>query len=210
MVNALKKSIAYPTLATGLVTLATLLGGSIQPAAANPYAQCAAQLSRAGITADQAAKSCAAALYPQDLGDCVQRVAEKGVEASEALNACGRVRRPVEMASCFNGIQAKGSSVSSTEVLGFCQRSLLPDRYGECVVGFNQSPLKVSVQEGLTSCISAGQQPVDLLPNFIPADALPTIRNRNPDIGTPSTPSPTPITPPSGGSSSMPMPMPKP
>jgi hypothetical protein len=212
MVTTPKKPIAYQTIATGIATLATLLSGSIAPArAANPYDQCAAQLSQAGIAADEAAKSCAAMLYPQELGQCVQQVAGKGIDASAALNACGQVRRPVEMASCFNRIQAKDSSVNSMDALGFCQRSLLPDRYGECVVGFNQSPLKVSMPDSLTSCISAGQQPKNLLPNFIPADQLPTIRNRNPEIGVPSTPAPTPSTPPSGGSSiPMPQPSPKP
>jgi hypothetical protein len=194
------------TIVAGITTPALALFGSDKPAL-NAYKLCSVSLDKAAVGKDIAAVACAEALHPDDMGLCVERVAAKKVDANTALLACRSVRRPIELATCVSEIQKQDEKAVLTDVLEFCRRSLLPERYGQCVVGLNDKPLQIATPTGLTTCIDASDRPTDieLLRTFEPIDKVPSIRNPmgapimppsfTPGPSTP-TPAPTPTTTP--------------
>lgn len=151
------------------------------------YESCAADLTRAKLSAAEAANACGQALRPGDLGTCVNRIADEKVSGSDALLVCRQVRRPVEAASCVVGIRRNVSDTAIVDVLDSCRRSLLPQTFSDCVVGLN-SQLKVGGKQAIASCLDASDRPFDLLPTFIPLGN---------EIPIPITPSltPTPVVP---------------
>jgi hypothetical protein len=155
--------------------------------ARNPYESCAAGLTRAQVSAAEAASACGQALKPDDLGTCVNRIADEKVSGADALLVCRQVRRPVEAASCVVGIRRGVSDTAIVDVLDSCRRSLLPQTFSDCVVGLN-SQLKVGGKQAIASCLDASDRPRDLLPTFIPLGN---------EIPIPITPSliPTPVVP---------------
>jgi hypothetical protein len=142
------------------------------PAAANNYNQCGERLAKAGITQAVAAPACAEVLHPNDLGRCVQEISAQQVDAMTTLEACRRVRRPLELSTCVQDIHRQDKAAALTNVLEACRVSLLPERYGKCVVGLNQS-LGVPTATGLSTCIDASDRPVDVLSTFIPIKDVP-------------------------------------
>ncbi len=155
--------------------------------ARKPYESCAADLTRAQVSAADAASACGQALRPDDLGTCVNRIADQKVSGADALSVCRQVRRPVEAASCVVGIRRGVLDTAIVDVLDSCRRSLLPQTFSDCVVGLNRQ-LKVGGKQAIASCLDTNDRPRDLLPTFIPLG--------NP-IPIPTTPSgvPTPIVP---------------
>ena len=135
--------------------------------AINPYESCAANLTRAQISAAEAAGACGQALKPSDLGTCVNRIANEKVSGTDALSVCRQVRRPVDAASCVVSIRRGVSDTAIVDVLDSCRRSLLPQTFSDCVVGLN-SQLKVGGKQAISSCLDASDRPRDLLPTFIP------------------------------------------
>lgn len=177
-----------------LVPLATagLVAGALMPAPAkaNPYDTCARRLAGLNLPADAIADACAKALYPQDLARCVTRLSGNNVPAADALSTCTRVRRPVDLSTCVIDIRADVKDAALPEVLDSCRRSLLPTRYGQCVVGLS-SKLKLNATTALNTCIDASDRPRDFAPTFIPAGTpVPT----TPGLDTPVVPET--ITPP--------------
>jgi hypothetical protein len=157
--------------------------------ALNPYNVCTVSLNKATIEKNLAAASCAAVLHPDDMGSCVETVAAKKIESGLALSACRSVRRPLDLATCVTVIHKQDASAVLTDVLESCRRSLLPDRFGECVVGLNGKPLQVATREGLGTCIDASDRPTDieLLRSFEPSGTIPVIRPTSPTTNSPAT-----------------------
>lgn len=151
--------------------------------ALNPYQSCAADLTRANVSAAEAASACGQALNPKDLGTCVNRIADEKVAGADALSVCRQVRRPVEAARCVVGIRRGVSDTAIVDVLDSCRRSLLPQTFSDCVVGLN-SQLKVGGKQAIASCLDASDRPRDLVPTFIP------IGNEIPIPTTPFVPTP--------------------
>jgi hypothetical protein len=210
MVKMLQTNLAT-WLKSGLVTLTGLSTMAIVAAPAqanwfqskpleNGYKRCGTSLDQAGIAKDVAATACAEVLYPEDLGACVVNITPLKLDAMTTLNACRRVRRPLELATCVQDVHKQDGNAVLGNVLEACRQSLLPERYGKCVVGLNQS-LAVPTAKGLTTCIDASDRPIDMLSTFVPIGQLPRLNGfgSTDSMGaTPvapnSTPNPTPAT----------------
>jgi hypothetical protein len=188
----------------GTITLSvappSLAGWFSQPSI-NPYNACTVSLDKVAIKKEVAADACAEALHPDHVGTCVENIAAKKVDSTIALGACRSVRRPMELSTCVSDIHKQDDKATLTDVLEFCRRSLLPERYGKCVVGLNGKPLQVVTKEALMTCIDASDRPTDieLLRTFEAADKVPTIRNPlgSPIVPPTFTPGPNPATIPS-------------
>ncbi|MEB3289106.1 MAG: hypothetical protein VKI82_04265 [Leptolyngbya sp.] len=133
------------------------------------YGQCATDLLEAGLSRDVVAAACASALRPEQVSTCVLDVtAATELSAESALAACSRDRRPLEVASCVVNIHNALAVSNSAAVLNHCHRSILPVRYGTCVV---ETALitQMATDDSLALCLAAGYRPVDVAPSFIPA-----------------------------------------
>jgi hypothetical protein len=158
----------------------------------NLYERCTGDLLALKISTEEATSACARALNPKDLGICVSRTSQSGtIAATDALSACRQVRRPKEMAACVNRIRGELSTATALEVLDNCRRSLLPDRYANCVVGIS-SPAKLSPTQAMTTCIDTGYFPREVDPTFIPYTVSPSDSIQAPVV--PATPE-QPVTP---------------
>ncbi|MEM9151057.1 MAG: hypothetical protein AAGB19_11455 [Cyanobacteria bacterium P01_F01_bin.3] len=139
----------------------------ISPASASPdYFDCAAGMTEAGISESSAITACANARYPENLGACVIDVSEfTGITAEEALSTCQRSRRPIEVAECTIDIHEAFPASPSSKVLENCGRSLIPSRYGTCVVEIVDAT-EVAVDTALEQCIRAGYFPWQIEPRL--------------------------------------------
>ena len=147
----------------GLSSAALLGLGTISPAQANEYQSCSASLTEVKLDRLSVAQGCAEALHPQDVGTCVVRIVnDKSVNSKivnlDALDACRRVRRPLELATCVTMIHQSTETMSfsndaSKMVLASCRKSLLPERYGRCVVGFRNNPLQKTIVDPVQKAI---------------------------------------------------------
>ena len=212
------KSKVRTSVLTGLSSVALLGLGNVSPAQANEYQSCSASLTDVKLDRLSVAQGCAEALHPQDVGTCVVRIVnDKSVNSKivnlDALDACRRVRRPLELATCVTMIHQSTermplSNDGSKLVLDSCRKSLLPERYGRCVVGFRNNPLQKTVVDvalsdrtqeldGLNTCLDATDYRKDI--KLIPLS----------EVITPATPAPTMTNPPLT-SPIIPMPMPTP
>ena len=70
------------------------------------------------------------------------------------------------MSDCVSDIHRDLSITDSLDVLDNCRRSLLPDRFSECVSGVS-SAASLAAGEAMQSCIRAGFQPRDIAPSFV-------------------------------------------
>lgn len=137
-------------------------GVFVSPAAANPYSTCTEKLLGAKVDATVAASACAQDLHPEDLGECVDRVIKTNLSGTDALAACRKVRRPLDLATCVTEIHGQNNSAAMPSVLDYCRRSLLPARFGECVIGLSKDPLKLSTDQSMETCIRTSDRPTDL------------------------------------------------
>ncbi len=164
--RALKLAAAsvFGTASLGAMALATGVGVSSAAAASPDYFGCTAGMTAAGIAEADAIAACASARYPEDLGACVVDVNElTGLTAASALLVCERSRRPVEVANCTIDIHNSLLTSPSPKVLENCGRSLLPERYGSCVVDIADAT-EVGVDEAMTQCLRAGYRPWRIQP----------------------------------------------
>ena len=179
--------------ATGLTAAALLTAGlPMSPAEAisinlkfqqnkNAYRICAQDMVKVGIAPQAAAAACAAAQHPKDISQCVTQINKKTQVASmDALFNCRRVRRPAELATCVVDINSKAQGAPITSVLDHCRRSLMPQRFSECVVGLSKE-LKFPTEQILATCIDARYQIGQFEPNAAPPITSPV--------------QPTPVTP---------------
>ena len=72
---------------------------------------------------------------------------------------------PVEVANCTIDIHETLLDSPSSKVLELCGRSLLPERYGTCVVDIVDATA-VTVDTALDGCIRAGYQPWRIEPRL--------------------------------------------
>ncbi len=165
MNNLLKKIFSLSALTSVPVVLFTLTVPS-EPVAAQGFATCVRNLVGSGIAEDQAGTACADALVPKDLSACVQKVTKNtSLKAENTLQSCYRVRRPKDLASCVVKISSKADNAESDILaLDNCRRSLLPDRYSECVVALNANLTNISTAQAMETCISAEAFPRNLFP----------------------------------------------
>ncbi len=150
---------------SALLSTAGLGTVAVAPAAASPdYFDCAVGMINSGVSESDAIAACSAARYPEDLGACVVDVNEfTGLTANTALVVCSRTRRPIEVANCTIDIHDAFLESPSTKVLEGCGRSILPDRYGTCVVDIVDAA-EITVDDALTQCLRAGFRPWQLTP----------------------------------------------
>ena len=201
----------------GLGSVALLGLGTVSPAQANEYQSCSASLTGVKLDRLSIAQGCAEALHPEHVGTCVARIVndtsvKNQIVNLDALDACRRVRRPLELATCVTMIHQSTqtmplSSDASKQVLDSCRKSLLPERYGRCVVGFRNNPMQKTVVDiamtdrtqeldGLNTCLDATDYRKDIklipLSEVIgPVSPAPTMTNP-PVSPTITTPMPTP------------------
>ena len=153
----------------GMIQMALHVGVALvaAPASASPdYFECAAGMTAIGISESSAIAACANARYPENLGACVVDVNEfTGVAAADALSVCVRSRRPVEVADCTIDIRTAFFDNPSTKVLENCGTSLIPNRYGTCVVEIVEAT-EVAVDTALDQCLRAGYLPWRIEPRL--------------------------------------------
>ncbi|MEO1446961.1 MAG: hypothetical protein AAFV46_12160 [Cyanobacteria bacterium J06635_11] len=152
--------------AFGITSIALALVASPAAAASPDYFECAAGMTDYGISETSAIAACAGARYPEDLGACVVDVNEfTGLTAESALAVCQRSRRPIEVANCTIDIHDAFLDSPNSKVLENCGRSLLPERYGTCVVEIVDAT-EVAVDTALDQCIRAGYRPWRIEPRL--------------------------------------------
>ncbi len=140
------------------------------------YDRCTERLLTLNVSVEEATSACARSLKPSDLSKCVVDVVDAGgVEAIAALGACRQVRRPVEMSSCVEDIRGKISEAVPGDVLENCRRSVLPERYANCVIGTTRAA-NYQPGQALSTCIDGVYLPRELDPTFIPYP-LPVVDN---------------------------------
>lgn len=166
------------------------------------YDNCARALADAKIAPAEAASACANALRPKDLGVCVTRINRNNISGADALSVCSQVRRPVDAATCVVNIRTKAAQTALVDILDSCRRSLLPDRFGKCVVDLH-TELKLPTKQAIDTCIDATDRAQDLPPTPLPSGSVtppattipaPTTPTPSPSTPTPSTSTPTPPT----------------
>ncbi|MDZ8051185.1 MAG: hypothetical protein RMX68_018075 [Aulosira sp. ZfuVER01] len=135
----------------------------------NDYRACAGQLLRVNINANSASQACAGALRPRDLSSCVVSISRRTqISAVDALTTCRQARRPEELASCVIGISLIPSKEPpNPAILNYCGRSLLPVRFGQCVVGL-RSEIKFALNQALDTCISGSDTVSTFTPSALP------------------------------------------
>ena len=194
--------------ATGLVFAGLAMpstAATIPSSYRNQYRGCVGRLLSVGISPEAAASACAETLRPKDLSRCVVEIEqETAIAAVDALITCRQVRRPNELASCVVGISRNSAEDAIPSVLNYCGRSLLPERFAECVVGLRVEA-DFAATEAMDTCISAGDQLGNVEPNFIPENRTPLSnpnsapsesQNQTPLIQpAPATPDVSPLTP---------------
>ncbi len=155
----------FGTSSLGMVLLASPASANINYS--NPdYFECAAGMTEVGISQSAAIAACANARYPENLGACVVDVNEfTGVAAVDALSVCTRSRRPIEVADCTINIHEAFLDSPSTKVLENCGISLIPNRYGTCVVDVVEAT-NVAVNTALDQCLRAGYLPWRIEPRL--------------------------------------------
>ena len=135
-----------------------------QAASDTDFYSCVVSMADVGISNADATAACAGARYPSDLGACVADVADfTALAAGDALQVCQRSRRPIEVANCTIDIHDSLLEGPNAKVLENCGTSLLPERYGICVVDLVDAA-DVGVDEALSQCIRAGFRPWRIQP----------------------------------------------
>jgi hypothetical protein len=135
----------------------------------NDYRACAGQLLRVNVNANAASQACAGALRPRDLSSCVVSISRQTqISAVDALNSCRQARRPEDLATCVVGISLNPSKeAANPAILNYCGRSLLPVRFGQCVVGL-RSEIKFALNQALDTCISGSDTVSTFTPSALP------------------------------------------
>ena len=199
------------SLATTQLTVAGWLAMSLPSAAAPIYSYpyspldskdfrvCAARLVSANISPETAASSCASAIRPRTLSSCVVDISRRtNIAAEDALSNCREVRRPEELGTCVVDISRNSQGEIDPAVLNYCSRSLLPERFSDCVVGLRRE-IDLAPTQALDSCISA-TDPLpsrDFAPGFLPQNGTPPVLpTLTPQPGSQGQQIPAPVVPP--------------
>jgi hypothetical protein len=159
----------YPGLPFALVGAMAVSGVVLTPARAiaNDFLTCGRLLTEAGLDTAAISAACGQALRPEAMARCVADItADTEIAAPQALAACQRDRRPQDLATCVTTLHLGLEVAADARVLGNCQRSLLPVRYADCVVGLMDSAA-LPAEASLEACMAAGRPPADLPPTFM-------------------------------------------
>ena len=141
-----------------------------EPVSRSAFFTCDYELKQMGVNAADRTAACGSALYPKDISGCVVRIVnENQIAPSEALSTCRQVRRPLELATCVTDINQMNvfddRLVATDRILQTCQRSLLPKRFSQCVVGMSwETDLPIS--DLMNRCIEARDRPRGFYPNL--------------------------------------------
>ena len=185
----------------GQLAIAGLFAMAIpcRPAAAfTDFQICAAQLIRyATVSSDAASVACAEALNPKEISRCVVTISQISTTLKQdALFACTRVRRPVELGRCVFDITNRTQESQANRIIDYCRRSLLPDRFSQCVTGLSRE-IDAALPRALDTCIAAEDFPRSLFPTsapppppYVDPSSLPLDPSNLPNI-TPTTKTPT-------------------
>lgn len=140
------------------------------PSSREDYRECAARLINAGIEASVAAPACASMLHPEDMARCVDRIDfNTDLNAADALVACRQVRRPLDLSDCVIDINYGTREPQLFSILDSCRRSLLPERFANCVVGLS-SEIDLTSNQAMFVCIDAKDRIRDVYPSFVPRE----------------------------------------
>jgi hypothetical protein len=134
----------------------------------NEYRVCAARLLSVGIPPEAASTACAAALRPKEVSSCVGQIQRRTqIPATDSLPFCGQARRPNDLATCVVGIGTTSQETVNPAILSYCNRSLLPVKFGKCVVGL-RSEIDFSPTQAMESCIDASERISNVVPLSTP------------------------------------------
>lgn len=164
------------------IGISTLLGAIAGPVVASPfypsryrggtlrdYETCTSQLLDLELGEELASLACGTAYRPRNLADCVSEIAiATDITASTALETCRQVRRPVNLATCTVEIAGITDGNNLGNILDSCRRSLLPERYANCVLGITNMS-DVAPVTAMTDCLDATDRIRDTYPTFIPS-----------------------------------------
>ncbi|NJR17841.1 MAG: hypothetical protein HC785_20365 [Calothrix sp. CSU_2_0] len=140
----------------------------------NDYRGCAGRLLRLGVNPESASQACAEVLRPREFSSCVTRIQKQTqVAATDILPSCRLARRPDDLATCVVSISTSKKEAFDPSVFNYCNRSLLPLRFAQCVVGL-RSEVDFSAVQTMDTCIDASDKLGGLLPSFIPTRRTPT------------------------------------
>ena len=166
------------------VAVSATMGFMAQPANGLPFStrthpsegefeSCAEALIDLEIDLNTSVDACGAAYAPKDLSKCVKRISTNTtIISDDALAGCVRVRRPIDMAKCVVSLDGEFDGTLSSQVLGYCGRSLLPRVFENCVEGIydvdSTDPMMV-----MSACVEPDYDaPQVFLPTFNPVGGL--------------------------------------
>ncbi len=134
----------------------------------NEYRVCAARLLSVGIPAEAVTNACAAALRPLEVSSCVGKIQRRTqIPATDSLPYCGQARRPNDLASCVADIGTTSQETANPAILAYCNRSLLPVKFGQCVAGL-RSEIDFSPIQAMESCINPSGRISNVVPLSTP------------------------------------------
>lgn len=136
------------------------------------FEDCAAILMGLEMNVATIADACGAAREPKALAECVSGISvNTSVTSDEALAGCVRVRRPLATADCVVVLDGELNQAMSSQVLGYCSRSLLPEIFKNCVEGLYNPDLAETpdAMVVMNACVEVGYDaPTVFLPTFDP------------------------------------------
>lgn len=126
---------------------------------------CSRDLLSLGLSEEEVANACGAALRPKDLSKCVTKIYDNTTTefpAEKILLNCQQVRRVDELGTCVGKINRSLKDTSNeATVLESCRLSLLPESFSSCVIGLSTN-LELSTEELLTTCLNPDRQKSEL------------------------------------------------
>lgn len=135
----------------------------------NDYRACAGRLLRLGISAEEASRACAEVLRPREFSACVTRIQKQTqIAAADILTSCRLARRPDDLSTCVVNINSSKRETFDPSILNYCNRSLLPVRFAQCVVGLRKE-IDFGAVQAMDTCIDASDRLGGLLPSFSPS-----------------------------------------
>jgi hypothetical protein len=151
---------ATPLVVFGLALNFPVQAASIPSSYLNDYRFCAARLLALNLAATEVSTACANALQPKKMSTCVYDIQRQtNLLAADALATCRQVRQPDELATCVVGISINSQEETIPEVLDYCRISLLPVRFGECVVGLRRE-IDVTPIQAMNTCIDGSDRAI--------------------------------------------------
>lgn len=129
------------------------------------FEECTETLLGLGIEMTTVVDTCGSAAAPKALSSCIEDISVSTlIPATDALAGCVRVRRPEEMATCVVDLDIEFVGALSSQVLGYCSRSLLPTIFKNCVQGVTSE----TVTDAMLVMDACGEVDYDAPEVFLP------------------------------------------